>query len=47
MIPLYEEEVNFKIQNGAETLLGKMGEISAVVDIHRLNVCEGFGRPKE
>lgn len=25
MIPLYEEEVNFKIQNGAETLLGKMG----------------------
>ena len=47
MIPLYEEEVNFKIQNGAETLLGKMGEISAVVDIHRLNVCEGFGRSKE
>ena len=47
MIPLYEEEVNFKIQNGAETLLGKMGEISAVVDIHRLNVCEGFGRPEE
>ena len=47
MIPLYEEEVNFKIQNGAETLLGKMGEISAVVDIHRLNVCEGFGRLEE
>lgn len=47
MIPLYEEEVNFKIQNGAEALLGKMGEISAVVDIHRLNVCEEFGRLEE
>ena len=42
-----DQEKNFKIQNGAETLLGKMGEISAVVDIHRLNVCEGFGRSKE
>lgn len=39
VIPLYEEEMNFKIAKGAEALLGKMGEMSAVVDINRVNVC--------
>ena len=43
---MYEEKKKKGKEKG-ETMEGKMGEISAVVDIHRLNVCEGFGRPKE
>lgn len=39
MIPLYEEEMNFKIENDAETLLERMDDVSAVVDIHRKNTC--------
>ena len=39
MIPLYEEEMNFKIENGAEALLEIMDDVNAVVDIHRRNVC--------
>lgn len=39
MIPLYEEEMNFKIKNGAEVLLEKMREVSSVVDIDRASVC--------
>lgn len=39
MIPLYEEEMNFKIENDAESLLERMDDVSAVVDIHRKNAC--------
>ena len=46
VIPLYEEEMNFKIAKGAEALLGKMGGVNAVVDINRANVCAGFKLPK-
>jgi len=40
MIPLYEEEMDFKIKRGAEALLGKMKKVSAVIDINRRNVCK-------
>lgn len=46
MIPLYEEEMNFKIANNAEALLRKMDKMSAVVDLKRRNVCKGF-KPKK
>lgn len=39
VIPLYEEEMNFKVENDAEVLLERMDDISAVVDINRVNVC--------
>jgi hypothetical protein len=38
LIPLYEEEMNFKLQNNAQALFGKMtGEMMAVLDINRPN----------
>ena len=39
VIPLYEEEMNFKVAHNAETLLGRMDKVSPVVDIHRASVC--------
>lgn len=39
MIPLYEEEMNFKLEHGAEVLLDRMDEVGVVVDINRKNVC--------
>lgn len=41
VIPLYEEEMNFKIEHGAEELLERMDDVSALVDINRRNVCAG------
>jgi len=36
IVPLYDDEMNFKLQNGTETLLAKMSaEMTAVVDINR------------
>lgn len=46
VIPLYEEEMNYKIANHAEALLGKMDKVSPVVDIKRRNTCRGFKLPK-
>jgi tetratricopeptide (TPR) repeat protein len=41
MIPLYEEEVQFKLKTNAELLLRLLGEASMeYVDIHRQNVCK-------
>ena len=40
VIPLYEEEMNFKVTHNAETLLSKMDNVSPVVDIYRASVCE-------
>ena len=40
VIPLYEEEMNFKIAHNAEALLEKMDEVSPIVDIRRASVCE-------
>ena len=39
LVPLYDDEMNFKLQNGADALLDKMsGETAAVVDINRPSV---------
>ena len=40
IIPLYEEEMNFKVAHNAEALLEKMDEVSPIVDIRRASVCE-------
>ncbi len=42
VIPIYREEMEFKIQNGTKPLLEKMQNVSHVLDIHRPNCCEGF-----
>ena len=39
VIPLYQEEMDFKIEHSAEVLLERMDDVSALVDIHRRNVC--------
>lgn len=40
VIPLYDEEMNFKVLNSADELLEKLDIISAVVDVNRVNVCK-------
>ena len=42
ILPLYRGEMNFKIDHDAQTLLGRMGNISHVTDISRENTCEGY-----
>ena len=37
LIPLYREEMEYKLQNGAEELLKLLSETSFVVDINRIN----------
>lgn len=39
VIPLYEEEMNYKLEHGAEGLLDKMTDVSSVVDLNRRNTC--------
>lgn len=39
VIPVYEEEMNYKIEHGAEGLLDKMADVSSVVDLNRRNTC--------
>lgn len=39
VIPLYEEEMNYKLEHGAEGLLDKMADVSSVVDLNRRNTC--------
>ncbi len=41
VIPLYREEVDFKVDNDAHALLEKMN-VSHIVDINRENVCKGY-----
>lgn len=43
VIPLYFEEMLFKISYGAKALLERMNSVDHVVDITRPNVCEGMG----
>lgn len=42
---LYEEEMNYKIDNNADDLFNLLGELSPVLDINRKNFCEK-GRKK-
>lgn len=46
VIPLYREEIDFKMANGAEALLDKMDASVQVVDKARLNVCGTPARQK-
>lgn len=39
VIPLYEEEMNYKLEHGAEGLLDKIANVSSVVDLNRRNTC--------
>lgn len=41
LIPLYKEEMDFKLEHGTEALMDKFDQagISELVDIHRPNVC--------
>lgn len=43
VIPLYREEIDFKVDNDAHALLEKMN-VSHIVDISRENVCKGYMR---
>lgn len=45
-VPLYDEEMNYKITYRAEALLEKMNKVNPVVDIKRKNTCKGFKMPK-
>lgn len=40
LFPLYREEMEYKLRHGLGALIDKMPHISAVVDLHRENVCE-------
>lgn len=46
-VPLYDEEMNYKITHRAEALLQKMDKVNPVVDIKRRNTCRGFKLPKK
>lgn len=42
VIPMYREEMNFKINNNTKALLERMKDVHHVVDIGRPNCCEGM-----
>lgn len=42
VIPMYREEMNFKINNNTKALLERMKDVHHVVDINRPNCCEGL-----
>lgn len=42
IIPLYREEMNFKIDNDTKSLLEKMQDVNHIVDIGRPNTLEGY-----
>lgn len=42
VIPLYREEMDFKIDNDTHELLEKMNGVSHILDVNRPNVCEGY-----
>lgn len=44
VIPIYREEMSFKLDNDTQALLEIMNGISHIVDINRENVCEGYTR---
>lgn len=43
VIPMYREEMNFKINNNTKALLERMKNVKHVVDINRPNCCEDQG----
>ncbi len=47
IIPLYREEMNFKIDNDTKALLEKMTNVSHIVDTKRPNMLEGYRFPDQ
>lgn len=45
VLPIYREEMNFKIHNGTKALLEQMRNVSHILDIDRPNCCEGYEAP--
>jgi hypothetical protein len=39
LIPIYPEELKYKLRYGIDALIEKMSNVSAIVDLHRENVC--------
>ena len=46
VIPIYREEMDYKVDNDAKSLLSKMREVDHIVDINRPNSCEGYSSVK-
>ncbi len=42
VIPIYREEMQFKLDNGAEALMERLAKVSHIVDINRENLCSGY-----
>ena len=47
IFPLYEEEIQYKLEYGSEALIENMADVDHVVDIHRPNTQSGFVRPDQ
>ena len=45
VIPMYREEMNFKINNNTKTLLERLKGVQHIVDINRPNCCEELNEP--
>ncbi|MDE7362224.1 MAG: suppressor of fused domain protein [Oscillospiraceae bacterium] len=46
VIPIYREEMDFKIDNDTKSLLERMSNVSHIVDINRPNTLEGYSPQK-
>lgn len=46
VIPLYREEMNFKIKHGTDELLKQMYKVTHIVDIGRANTCDDCFEPE-
>ncbi len=42
VIPIYNEEMQYKLENGHEALFRLLADVSPVVDIQRQNTCDGM-----
>lgn len=47
VVPIYREEIVFKVKNGTKLLLDKLKDVSHVVDITRPNTCESLNENEE
>mgnify|MGYP001127431003 CR=1 FL=1 len=46
LIPLFKEEMKFKLDHDADELIERMADVDHVVDIHRKNTCADYLQPK-
>lgn len=45
LLPIYRDEMDFKLENGAEELLGMFESVNPIVDPHRESVVKYVGKP--